>query len=63
MIRALFWRSLRQHAVLLTVLFASMVLVEFFLVWVPVSVFRLPVPSIFLARILFLKEKGADLHP
>ena len=34
MIRALFWRSLRQHAVLLTVLFASMVLVEFFLVWV-----------------------------
>jgi hypothetical protein len=34
MIRALFWRSLRQHAVLLTVLFAAMVLVEFFLVWV-----------------------------
>jgi len=34
MIRALIWRSLRQHAVLLTVLFASMVLVEFFLVWV-----------------------------
>jgi ABC-type transport system involved in multi-copper enzyme maturation permease subunit len=34
MIRALFWRNLRQHAVLLTVLFVSMVLVEFFLVWV-----------------------------
>ena len=34
MIRALLWRNLRQHAVLLTVLFLAMVLVEFFLVWV-----------------------------
>lgn len=34
MIKALFLRNLRQHAVLLTVLFGSMVLVEFFLVWV-----------------------------
>jgi ABC-type transport system involved in multi-copper enzyme maturation permease subunit len=34
MIRALFSRNLRQHTVLLAVLFASMVMVEFFLVWV-----------------------------
>lgn len=34
MIKALFRRNLQQHAVLLTVLFGSMVLVEFFLVWV-----------------------------
>lgn len=33
MIRTLIWRILRQHATLLTVLFASMALVEFFLVW------------------------------
>jgi len=33
-IRALFLRNLRQHMVLLAVLFVSMVLVEFFLVWV-----------------------------
>jgi ABC-type transport system involved in multi-copper enzyme maturation permease subunit len=34
MIRALFLRNLRQHAVLLGVLFSSLVLLEFFLVWV-----------------------------
>lgn len=34
MIRALVLRNLRQHAVLLTVLFVAMTLVEFFLVWV-----------------------------
>lgn len=33
MIRAFFLRNLRQHAVLLTVLFLALVLVEFFLVW------------------------------
>lgn len=33
-IRALLRRNLRQHAALLTVLFASLVLVEFFLIWV-----------------------------
>jgi ABC-2 type transport system permease protein len=33
-IRALLRRNLRQHAVLLAVLFLSLVLVEFFLVWV-----------------------------
>jgi len=33
-IRALFLRNLRQHAVLLAVLFVGLVLVEFFLIWV-----------------------------
>jgi ABC-2 type transport system permease protein len=33
-IRALLWRNIRQHAGLLAVLFASLVLVEFFLIWV-----------------------------
>lgn len=34
MIRALLWRNLRQHALLLSVLFLSLVLLEFFLAWV-----------------------------
>jgi len=34
MTRALLWRNLRQHALLLCVLVLSMVLLEFFLIWV-----------------------------
>lgn len=37
MIRALTWRNLRQHALLLSILFLSMILLEFFLVWVAVQ--------------------------